>query len=51
MDYPITCRSLYCGFTSSDVYCQQECIHRPALDAFKAWLAKVGTDDDQEGER
>ena len=48
MEYPTLCRSESCSFTSSDVYCQQECIHRPALDTFRAWLAKVGTDEDQD---
>ena len=48
MEYPTLCRSLYCGYTSSDQYCQEQCSNRPELDAFRAWLATVGTDEDQD---
>ena len=48
MEYPTLCRSLYCGYTSSDQYCQEQCSTRPELDAFRAWLATVGTDEDQD---
>ena len=48
MEYPTLCRSESCSFTSSDVYCREQCGTRPELDAFRAWLAKVGTDEDDQ---
>ena len=48
MEYPTPCRSLYCGYTTADQYCREQCSTRPELDMFRAWLAKVGTDEDDQ---
>ena len=35
------CRSMYCGYTSSDDYCSK-CSNRPELDDFMAWRERTG---------
>lgn len=39
--YPLLCRSMYCGYTSSDDYCRN-CSNRAELDDFIAWRERTG---------
>jgi hypothetical protein len=50
MEYPTFCRSLYCGYTTEDQYCREQCSTRPELDAYRAWLARVGTEEDDQAQ-
>ena len=37
MQYPLLCRSLYCGETDTSSDWCRSCSNRPELDAYRAW--------------